>query len=81
MIYIFTTNHIDKLDPALIRPGRIDLKIEVGCVCKETFDQFCKRHYGKEPHVDIKPGITFAQLQVEVMKEKSYEELIKFVTE
>ena len=81
VIYIFTTNHIDKLDPALIRPGRIDLKIEVGCVCKETFDQFCKRHYGKEPHVDIKPGITFAQLQVEVMKEKSYEELIKFVTE
>ena len=81
VIYIFTTNHIDKLDPALIRPGRIDLKIEVGCVCKETFDQFCKRHYGKEPHVDIKPGVTFAQLQVEVMKEKSYEELIKFVTE
>ena len=81
VIYIFTTNHIDKLDPALIRPGRIDLKIEVGCVCKETFDQFCKRHYGKEPHVDVKPGITFAQLQVEVMKEKSYEELIKFVTE
>lgn len=81
VIYIFTTNHIEKLDPALIRPGRIDLKLEIGCVNKETFDQFCKFHYGKEPHVDVKPGITFAQLQVEVMKETSYDELIKFVSE
>lgn len=82
VIYIFTTNHIDKLDPALIRPGRIDLKIEVGNVCAETFDQFCKFHYGKEPHLtNVKPGLSFAQLQVEVMKNKTYDELIKFVTE
>lgn len=82
VIYIFTTNHIDKLDPALIRPGRIDLKIEVGNVCAETLDQFCKFHYGKEPHLTkVKPGLSFAQLQVEVMKNKTYDELIKFVTE
>ena len=27
-ILIMTTNHIEKLDPALIRPGRVDMKIE-----------------------------------------------------
>ncbi|KAF3612477.1 hypothetical protein FXO38_36820, partial [Capsicum annuum] len=28
-IIIFTTNHVDKLDPALIRRGRMDLHIEM----------------------------------------------------
>jgi len=27
-IFVLTTNHIDKLDPALLRSGRVDLKIE-----------------------------------------------------
>lgn len=29
-IIVFTTNHPEMLDPALIRPGRIDFKIELG---------------------------------------------------
>ena len=29
-IVILTTNHIERLDPALIRPGRIDLALEIG---------------------------------------------------
>lgn len=29
-ILVMTTNHIEKLDPALIRPGRIDMRIELG---------------------------------------------------
>jgi chaperone BCS1 len=28
-IFIMTTNHIERLDPALIRPGRCDVKLEV----------------------------------------------------
>jgi chaperone BCS1 len=28
-ILFMTTNHIEKLDPALIRPGRCDVKLEV----------------------------------------------------
>ena len=33
-ILVMTTNHVDKLDPALIRSGRIDRKIEFG-LCDE----------------------------------------------
>ncbi len=29
-IVVLTTNHRDKLDPALIRPGRIDIEVELG---------------------------------------------------
>jgi len=28
-LLFMTTNHIDRLDPALIRPGRCDIKIEL----------------------------------------------------
>lgn len=41
-ILIFTTNHIEKLDPALIRPGRMNVKLELGYVDEEMFSQFAK---------------------------------------
>lgn len=82
-IYVFTTNHIEKLDPALIRPGRIDLKIEIGNVCRETFDKFCIHYYGHKYDGDIKfkEGLTFAELQTHVMFGKSLEELVKEVSD
>ena len=37
-----TTNHIKRLDDALIRPGRVDLQIELGLADKKmTADLFC----------------------------------------
>lgn len=81
VVYVFTTNHIEKLDPALIRPGRIDLKLEIKGVNKETFDQFCKFHYNEcwNGDINIPEGITFAELQIEVMKGKSLKELVDYV--
>jgi chaperone BCS1 len=41
-ILIMTTNHITRLDEALIRPGRVDKKVELGLADKEmTADIFC----------------------------------------
>ena len=41
-IVMMTTNHIDRLDGALIRPGRVDLKVEIGLADKDVIGQiFC----------------------------------------
>lgn len=84
VIYIFTTNNIDGIDPALIRPGRIDLKLEIDGVCPETFDKFCMFHFNKHvPDIDtivIKETTSFAELQVMVMKEMTMDEIIKEIT-
>ena len=82
MFYVFTTNHIEKLDPALIRPGRIDLKLEIGYVTEETFKQFCEFHYGIiiKKHVSIiRKELTCAELQTLVMKGYTIEQLIEYV--
>lgn len=81
IIYVFTTNHIEKLDPALIRPGRIDIKLNIESVCYETFCQFCKFHFNDIPKEEfvVKENVTFAELQTQLMMQKTMEELIAYV--
>jgi chaperone BCS1 len=81
-ILISTTNHIEKLDPALIRPGRIDLKVELGYVNSEIFNQFSKRFFGKEfiGDIKLKERLSCAELQNLILQKKSYDEIISFAT-
>lgn len=82
VIYVFSTNHIDKLDPALIRPGRIDLVLEIDYVNSETLDKFLMFHYGKHLPKDRLPKerLTFASIQTLVMKGMVFEEVLKETT-
>ena len=83
-ILIATTNHIEMLDPALIRPGRIDLKIEVGHINEEIFQQFCNSFFPKN-NIDFssikinRKNLTIAILQNMILKNKNIDEIINFV--
>lgn len=47
-ILIMTTNHPETLDPALVRPGRVDMRIEFGnCVTSQLSDMY-KLYYKTE---------------------------------
>lgn len=85
VIYVFTTNHVEALDPAFIRPGRCDIHLEIKGVVKETFCDFLTCHYPDSFHpsqldkdYEVKEGLTFAELQTHVMKGDSVGDIISF---
>ena len=49
-IIIFTTNHVEKLDPALIRRGRMDKHIELSYCSFEAFKVLAKNYLNVESH-------------------------------
>ncbi|KAI1097190.1 BCS1 N terminal-domain-containing protein [Jackrogersella minutella] len=52
-IAFLTTNHVELLDPALIRPGRVDMMVRIGEATKYQAAQMWDRFYG-----DIDPDGT-----------------------
>ena len=46
-IIVFTTNHPEKIDPALLRPGRIDLDVRFGPIGKDLIYDMCQFWYTK----------------------------------
>ncbi|KZZ96142.1 bcs1 [Moelleriella libera RCEF 2490] len=49
-IAFLTTNHIDRLDPALIRPGRVDVLLRIGEATRYQARQMWDRFYGEADH-------------------------------
>ncbi|GAA0162464.1 hypothetical protein LIER_18553 [Lithospermum erythrorhizon] len=49
-IFVFTTNYVEKLDPALIRRGRMDKHIELSYCCFESFKVLAKNYWNLDSH-------------------------------
>ena len=74
--FIVTTNHIDRLDPAIIRPGRIDDVIEVGPLSIESARRMFRAFYGREgidayrPRTGAELQLMFSTMSAEEAEEK-----------
>ncbi|KAH7845619.1 hypothetical protein Vadar_004110 [Vaccinium darrowii] len=49
-IIVFTTNYVERLDPALIRRGRMDKHIELSYCCFEAFKVLARNYLDLESH-------------------------------
>jgi chaperone BCS1 len=57
-ILIATTNHLEKLDPALVRKGRFNLTTEIGYLTEPCFREFFAKFY---PNFPIPPNTKFVE--------------------
>jgi chaperone BCS1 len=75
-IIFMTTNHIDRLDKALIRPGRLDCCIEIGPLDYEDMAKMFKSFYGNSKGLTGSQGykpMVGAKLQEIFMRQKQKE--------
>lgn len=81
VIYIFTTNHIEQLDTALTRPGRIDKIVEIKMPRREDYDAFMFYHFKKHipDNIVIRTNKLIAELQTDIVCKKTYEEMLEIL--
>jgi chaperone BCS1 len=72
-IFVMTTNHKEKLDPALIRPGRIDLQLNITYATNDQKKALYRRFFqeGDCPLKYLDKKMTMAELQQVLMEDKT----------
>jgi hypothetical protein len=48
-MFIISTNHKERFDPAIYRPGRMDIDNEMGCMSADDIRGYMRRYYGEVP--------------------------------
>jgi chaperone BCS1 len=72
-IFVMTTNHKEKLDPALIRPGRIDLQLNITYATNDQKKALYRRFFEASecPQKYLDKKMTMAELQQSLMEDKA----------
>ncbi|EPS60650.1 hypothetical protein M569_14151, partial [Genlisea aurea] len=76
-IIIFTTNHKEKLDPALLRPGRMDMHIHMGYCTPAGFDTLAQNYIGIVEDHSLFPEIKRLIGEIEVSPAEIAEQLMR----
>lgn len=78
VLVIITTNHIEKMDPALLRAGRMDLKIEVGYSTEREISEYLSYFYNKKIQIQTKGFLPMVEVQNSCLEnKKNYKEAVK----
>ncbi|RDX61752.1 AAA-ATPase, partial [Mucuna pruriens] len=93
-IIIFTTNHKERIDPALLRPGRMDMHIHLSFLKYKAFRVLASNYLGIEGHhplyeqigdlldkVEVTPAIVAEQLMRNEDPNLALVELVQFLKE
>ncbi|KQK15981.1 AAA-ATPase At3g50940 [Brachypodium distachyon] len=75
-VIIFTTNYKDRLDPALLRPGRMDMHVYMGYCCWEAFKTLARNYFLIDDHL-LFPEIEELLAKVEVTPAEVSEMLLR----
>ncbi|NP_001304357.1 probable mitochondrial chaperone BCS1-B [Glycine max] len=92
-IIIFTTNHRERIDPALLRPGRMDMHIHLSFLKGKAFRVLASNYLGIEDHslfeeidgllekLEVTPAVVAEQLMRNEDPEVALEGLVEFLKE
>ncbi|KAE9606679.1 hypothetical protein Lal_00026476 [Lupinus albus] len=93
-ITIFTTNHVENIDPALLRPGRMDMHINLSFLKPKAFRVLASNYLNIQDHHPLfqqiedlldKTDFTPAEVAEQLIRNEdpdiALEQLLKFLTE
>jgi hypothetical protein len=82
VLVIITTNHIEKMDPALMRAGRIDTKIEISYSSEREISEYLSIFYDQKIEIKTKGYLPMVDVQNICLENKSSsKEAIKLLGE
>lgn len=91
-IIVFTTNHRERIDPALLRPGRMDMHIHLSFLKGKAFRVLASNYLGVEgdhplfeeidgllEKIEVTPAVVAEQLMRNEDADVALEALVKFL--
>jgi chaperone BCS1 len=71
MLLFMTTNHIDRIDPAILRDGRIDVKEEIGHAGKREVEAYLRLFYNTAVALPVEIELPMASVQEICIRNKN----------